>query len=84
MGKARAGREGNEVSEGAKHLRGLGDAVMLAGLLFQAAWVVAVLLHGAQGRAYTGRRKLANFAVERYPSAAAAANIHPPTGTALP
>ncbi|XP_058014266.1 von Willebrand factor C and EGF domain-containing protein [Ahaetulla prasina] len=37
---------------------------MLAGLLFQAAWV-AVLLHGAQGRVYTGRRKLANFAVER-------------------
>ncbi|XP_039200206.1 von Willebrand factor C and EGF domain-containing protein isoform X4 [Crotalus tigris] len=37
---------------------------MLAGLLFQAAWV-AVLLHGTQGRAYTGRRKLANFAAER-------------------
>lgn len=55
---------------------------MLAGLLFQAAWV-AVLLHGAQGRVYTGRRKLANFAVERYPSAAlaaAAANIRPPNG----
>ncbi|KAM6466999.1 von Willebrand factor C and EGF domain-containing protein isoform 2-T2 [Liasis olivaceus] len=37
---------------------------MLAELLFQAAWV-AVFLQGAQGRVYTGRRKLANFAVER-------------------
>lgn len=46
--------------------------VMFAELLFQAA-CVSVFLPGAQGRAYTGRKKLANFAVERYPPP----NIHP-------
>ncbi|XP_033013205.1 von Willebrand factor C and EGF domain-containing protein isoform X1 [Lacerta agilis] len=37
---------------------------MFAELLFQAA-CVSVFLQGAQGRVYTGRKKLANFAVER-------------------
>nr|XP_028593264.1 von Willebrand factor C and EGF domain-containing protein isoform X7 [Podarcis muralis] len=37
---------------------------MFAELLFQAA-CLSVFLQGAQGRVYTGRRKLANFAVER-------------------
>ncbi|XP_066475896.1 von Willebrand factor C and EGF domain-containing protein [Tiliqua scincoides] len=37
---------------------------MFAELLFQAA-CVSVFLEGAQGRVYTGRKKLANFAVER-------------------
>ncbi|XP_060118610.1 von Willebrand factor C and EGF domain-containing protein isoform X1 [Heteronotia binoei] len=37
---------------------------MFAKLLFQAA-CVSVFLQGAQGRVYTGRKKLANFAVER-------------------
>lgn len=39
---------------------------MFAELLFQAA-CVSVFLEGAQGRVYTGRKKLSNFAVERYP-----------------
>ncbi|KAJ6654132.1 hypothetical protein lerEdw1_007400 [Lerista edwardsae] len=37
---------------------------MFAELLFQAA-CVSVFLEGAQGRVYTGRKKLSNFAVER-------------------